>query len=113
MQTASTTPTETAAQASRSGWRAIAPAWTRRVAGVVQRDVGAGDRRGAGAAVGLQHVAVEDDLALAERLQIADRAQGPPDQALDLVRPARLATPGRLAGRPARARSPGAASTRR
>ena len=32
-----------------------------------QRDVGAGDRRGAGAAVGLQHVAVERDRALAER----------------------------------------------
>ena len=42
-------------------------------AGVVQGDVGAADRRGAGAAVGLEDVAVEDDLHLAQRLHVGDR----------------------------------------
>ena len=40
-----------------------------------QRDVCAGDRRAARAAVGLQHVAVEDDRVLAERLGVNARAQ--------------------------------------
>src|SRR2546426_8971045 len=54
--------------------------------------VAAGDRRGAGPAVGLEHVAVDQDRALAERGHIHDRAETPPDQALDLVRaPARAA----------------------
>ena len=35
--------------------------------GEVQRDIAAGDRGGAGAAIGLQHVAIDLDLALAER----------------------------------------------
>ena len=39
---------------------------------------------GARAAVGLQHVAVERDGALAERAQVHDRAQRAADQALDL-----------------------------
>ena len=36
-------------------------------------DVGAGDRRAAGAAVGLEHVAVEPERPLAERLEVARR----------------------------------------
>ena len=40
---------------------------------LVQRDKAAGDGGGAGAAIGLQHVAVDDDLALAQRRQIARR----------------------------------------
>ena len=40
---------------------------TRRAQRVVQREVAAADRRGAGAAVGLEHVAVDDDLTLAQR----------------------------------------------
>ena len=52
---------------------------------VVQRHVRAGDRRGAGAAVGLQHVAVDDDGVLAERLEVDAGAQRPPDQPGDLV----------------------------
>ena len=61
---------------------------------IVQRDPAAGDRGGAGAAVGLDHVAVDRDLPLAERLEIDDRAQAAPDQALDLDGAAAL-----LAGR--------------
>ena len=41
--------------------------------GVGQRDVGPGDRGGAGAAVGLEHVAVEHDGVLAERLEVDAR----------------------------------------
>jgi hypothetical protein len=51
---------------------------------VVQRDEAAADAGGAGAAVGLQHVAVDHHLALAERPHVARRSQRPPDQALDL-----------------------------
>ena len=59
--------------------------------GLVQGDIGAGDRRGARAAVGAQHVAVQHDLALAGRLQVRDGAQAAADQALDLLGPAGLA----------------------
>ena len=53
---------------------------------VVQRDAGAGDRRGARAAVGLDDVAVDGhgDLA-AETAEIDDGAQRPADEPLDLV----------------------------
>ena len=50
---------------------------------VVERDPGAGDGGGAGAAVGLDDVAVDGDLPLAERLEIDHRTQAAPDQALD------------------------------
>ena len=71
---------------------------------VVERDPGAGDRGGAGAAVGLDDVAVDGDLALAERLQVDHGAQAAPDQALDLDRAAALLAgrglaPGALGGR--------------
>ena len=52
---------------------------------VGQRDVRAGDRRRAGAAVGLQHVAVERDGVLAERGQVDAGPQRPADQPGDLV----------------------------
>jgi hypothetical protein len=51
---------------------------------VVKRNPCAGDRGGAGAAVGLDHIAVDGNLALTDRFQIDDRAQAPPDQTLDL-----------------------------
>ncbi|MNN41409.1 hypothetical protein D3C81_1555270 [compost metagenome] len=53
-------------------------------------DPGAGDRGGAGAAVGLDDVAVDQDLTLAERLQVDHGAQGAADQALDFLGAARL-----------------------
>ncbi len=56
-----------------------------------ERDEGAGDRGAARAAVGLQHVAVDPDRALAERLHVDHRAQRAADQALDLVGAARRA----------------------
>ena len=64
---------------------------------VVERHPGAGDRRGARAAVGLQHVAVDGDLPLAERLQVDDGAQRAADQALDLQRAPALVPERRLA----------------
>jgi hypothetical protein len=59
--------------------------------------VGAGDRRGAGAAVGLEHVAVERDRALAEEREVEHAAQRPADQALDLLRAAALLAARRFA----------------
>jgi hypothetical protein len=70
-----------------------------RVAGVGERDIAAGDRGGARAAVGLQHVAVEGDGALAERGEVDDRAQAAADEALDLLGAAALLALGRLARR--------------
>ena len=60
----------------------------------MQRDPGAGDGGGARAAIGLEHVAIDDDLLLAERGEVGDGAERAADQALDLLRAARL-----LAGR--------------
>ena len=85
MQTASTTPTETAATASARGWARIMPRCTHAGEGVVEGDVGPADRGGAGAPVGLQHVAVHGDLHLAQGHQVAYRPQRPADQALDLL----------------------------
>jgi hypothetical protein len=64
---------------------------------IVHRDPGAGDRGGAGAAVGLQHVAVDLQRALAERLQVDHRAQAAADQPLDLLGAPRLLAARRLA----------------
>ena len=65
----------------------------------MQRDPGAGDRGGAGAAVGLDDVAIDGDLPLAERRQIDDRAQAASDQALNFDRAAALLAGGGLAAR--------------
>ena len=86
-------PTEIAAQVAVERVGADQrPAATSRVQRVVQRDVAAADRRRAGAAVGLEHVAVDDDLPLAQRRHVAHGAQRPADEPLDL-----LGAPGRLA----------------
>jgi hypothetical protein len=50
-----------------------------------QGDAGSGDGCGAGSAVGLEDVAVEDDSALAEGLHVYDAAEAAADEALDLV----------------------------
>ena len=60
-------------------------------------DVRAGDRRAARAAVGLQHVAVEPDRPLAERLEVDHAAERAADQPLDLDRAAALLAARRLA----------------
>src|SRR5690606_41697700 len=52
-----------------------------------ERDEGAGDGRGARAAIGLDDVAVEPDGALAELLEPHDGAERPADEPLDLLRP--------------------------
>src|SRR5687768_8727500 len=54
----------------------------------MRRDVRAGDRRAARAAVGLEHVAVEPECPLPERLEVADAPKRAADQALDLHRAA-------------------------
>ena len=61
---------------------------------VVQRHPGARDGGRAGAAVRLQHVAIDCNLAFAEGRQVDDGAQAAADQALDFLR-----ATGRLAGR--------------
>ena len=66
-------PTETAAHVLGERVGGEAPAGHQAGAGVVQGDVAAADRRRAGAAVGLEHVAVDDDLPLAERRHVARR----------------------------------------
>ena len=55
---------------------------------VDQCNVGAGDRRRARAAVGLQHVAVDKDAVLTQSLHVDHRAQAAPDEARDLLRAA-------------------------
>src|SRR6476620_7532571 len=61
---------------------------------IVQRHPGAGNGRRARSTIGLDYVAIDRDLPLAERGQIKDRAQAASDQPLDLDRAAAL-----LAGR--------------
>ena len=61
-----------------------------RVDGEAQRHPGAGNRRRAGATIGLDHVAIQRDLAFAQQRQIGDRAQGAADQALDFLGAGRL-----------------------
>ena len=85
----STTPTEIAAHWSVSGCAAQRARLHEARARVVQRDVAAADRRGARAAVGLEHVAVDGDLHLAQHVEVGDRAQRAADQALDLLRATR------------------------
>ncbi len=63
----------------------------------MQRHPGAGDRCGAGAAVGLDHVAVDGDLALAERFEVDHRAQAAADQPLNFHGAAALLAGGGLA----------------
>ena len=63
----------------------------------MQRDPAAGDRGGAGAAIGLDHVAIEGDLLLAQRLQIDHGAQRAADQPLDFQRASALLAGGGFA----------------
>src|SRR3954471_5268340 len=75
-----------------------------REAGLAERPSGGdprtGDRRAAGAAVGLEHVAVDPERPLAERLEVEHRAQRAPDHPLDLDRAALLLAGACLALRP-------------
>src|SRR5215212_2741079 len=66
-------------------------------AGKHERDVRARNRGRAGAAVGLQNVAVYRDGALAESREVRDGAQAAADESLYLVRAPRRAAPPRLA----------------
>src|SRR5690606_11015629 len=66
------------------------------VHGEAQRHPRAGNRGGAGAAIGLDDVAIERDLAFAEQLEIGDGAKAAADQALDFLSAARLLALGRL-----------------
>ena len=55
-----------------------------------QRHVRSGDCRGARAAIGLQHIAVDRDRPFADCPQVHDRAQRSPDQPLNFQCPATL-----------------------
>src|SRR5438034_135689 len=63
----------------------------------MERDVAAGDCGSAGAAIGLQYIAIDPDLALAEPGEISDRAQAAPDQPLDFLGAPALPAARRLA----------------
>ena len=58
------------------------------VTGPSQGDPGAGDRSGAGAGVGLDHIAVDEKRALAQCLHIENGPETATDEALDLLRSA-------------------------
>ena len=81
-------PQDTGSDAAVSGSSGSAPRVDEPRECAAEGDVAAADRRAARAAVGLQHVAVDPDGTLAERLQVDDRAQRAPDQPLDLDRAA-------------------------
>jgi len=68
------------------------------LAGLAQGDVGAGDGRRAGAAVGLHDVAVHGEGALAQEVEAGDRPQRAADEPLDLVGAGAHAPQGGLAG---------------
>src|SRR5947209_2420486 len=72
---------------------------------IMQRDPRAGDGGGAGAAVGLNDVAIDRDLALSERRQIEHGTQAAPDEALDLDGAAALFSARRLPARALRRRT--------
>jgi hypothetical protein len=52
----------------------------------MQGHIGTCDGRGAGAAVGLQHITVKPDGTLTELCQVDHSAQRPPNEALDFLR---------------------------
>ena len=52
--------------------------------GEASGQIGPGDRSGARAAIGLEHIAVEPEGVLTEFLEVDDGAKGAPDQALNL-----------------------------
>ena len=89
-------PQETAATASLSG-SAARSGIDQPLQRQVERDIAAGDRGGAGAAIGLEHVAIDADLPLAQRRQVGHRAQRPADQPLDFLGAAALLAARRLA----------------
>ena len=60
------TPQETAATLSRNGSACQQARRHQPLKRLMQRHIAAGDRGGAGAAIGLQYVAIDADLALAE-----------------------------------------------
>src|ERR1700730_11607405 len=60
----------------------------------------AGNGRRAGAAIRLQHIAVDAHGAFPQTLEVDHRPERTSDQALDFLRAARLFAAGRLAGRP-------------
>ena len=94
----STTPTEIADSESKSGTSFEPDEVLDLERDLVHRHVGAGDARGARAAVGLQHVAVDGDGALADDAEVDDAAQAAADEPLDLHGAPGLAPAHRLAG---------------
>ena len=101
------TPTDTAAHASTRGWTLSLPCCLQPAARIVQRDVRAADRRRARATVGLQDVAVERDLHLAEGRAGRSPPAGCGRSAAGSRACARSGGPWPLPGRPARGSIPG------
>jgi hypothetical protein len=59
-------------------------------------DPGARNAGAAGAAIGLDNVAIQVQRALTQRLKVEHRAQAAADKALDFLRAPTLLAPGRL-----------------
>ena len=62
----------------------------------MQRQIAAADAGRARAAIGLQHIAVDNNLALAEQTHVAGRAQRATNQTLNLYRTTALLALGRF-----------------
>ena len=68
-------------------------------------DERSGNRGGARPAIGLNHIAIDPDGALAQLLQIGDRAQRSSDEPLNFLRPSTLLAPRRFASRAGQGRA--------
>src|SRR5262249_37611268 len=64
---------------------------------LIERDKASSDRGGTGPAIGLDDVAIDDDLAFAEHVQCGHRAQRTADETLDFLGAAALLARGCLA----------------
>jgi len=89
-------PTETAATWPCRGIAAQLTRAAQMADGIRQRHVTAGDGRGAGAAIGLQHITVNHHPSLAQGFQVDHGPQGSADETLDLDSAPLLTAPGRL-----------------
>jgi hypothetical protein len=91
-------PTEVAATSCFSGEAFSVPALTRAFKRQRQGHASPGNRRRPRAAIGLDHIAIQNHRPLAQRLHIHYRAQAASDQALNLMRPSADLAPLALRG---------------
>jgi hypothetical protein len=90
-------PTLIAATKSLIGAAVKVPGIDQALQSQAERYECSGDRSGSRAAIGLDHVAIDPDGALAQALQISHRAQRASDEALNFLRAPALLSLGRFA----------------